>query len=84
MEGGQADDLFRLCLGINTGNPGVTLGYFRATRTPTPAYPYPHSGVRVFTDMGCGLVNEDDDKDDGLIYHVIDSNLNKYTTTFHL
>ena len=33
----------------------VTLGFSRATHTPTPAYLHPHSGVRVLTDMGCGL-----------------------------
>ena len=33
----------------------VTLGFTRATRTPTPAYPHLHSGVWVLMDTGCGL-----------------------------
>ena len=38
-------------VGIGTGNPG----YSQATHTPTPAYPYPQSGVWVLTDAGCRL-----------------------------
>ena len=33
------------------GNPGVS----RATCTPTPAYPHPHSGVQVLMDTGYRL-----------------------------
>jgi hypothetical protein len=38
----------------------VTLGFSGATRTPTPGYPYPHHGVRVFADTGCGFYTTDE------------------------